>query len=188
VSEALRPVGWGQPVSPELQTTREGLLRFAARYVSDPDDREDLVQDVLLHAARYPHSYEGPHQRGRLAKRLRQQLWVWMTRGKRPGSDPRVQSLDERVYGDETDTLTDTLVDPGPSPERQVVATDDLRAVLDQLDRLDPADVEVLRLHRIEGLTLVEIAAAMGVSRARAGQRVARATRQLCEREAEAAS
>ena len=64
-------------------------------------------------------------------------------------------------------------------PETQVVQSDELRQVLEAVDRLPLRDREILRLRAMEQLSLAEIALVVGCSEAAARKRFDRATKRL---------
>ena len=72
-----------------------------------------------------------------------------------------------------------TPVDPPPQPETMVVRRAEEDELLAALERLPPADGEVLRLRLWEELPFEEVAAVLGCSRHAAEQRYGKALRRL---------
>ncbi|MBT8217189.1 MAG: sigma-70 family RNA polymerase sigma factor [Acidimicrobiia bacterium] len=68
---------------------------------------------------------------------------------------------------------------PDAGPETQVVRRSESQRVLDALEKLRPADREVLRLRAWEDLSAPQIAAVVGISPAAAEKRLARAMTRL---------
>lgn len=68
---------------------------------------------------------------------------------------------------------------PVAGPETQVVRRSESQRILDALDRLRPADREVLRLRAWEDLSAAQIAEVIGVSTHAAEKRLARAMKRL---------
>ena len=66
-----------------------------------------------------------------------------------------------------------------PWPEEQLIMSEAASEVLEALARLKPTDREILQLATWEELSPVEIAAALGISRAAVDQRYSRAKRRL---------
>ncbi len=54
--------------------------------------------------------------------------------------------------------------DPAPDAERALIASERLRRALACIDRMPPRRREVFLLHRIEGITYVQIARRLGIS------------------------
>lgn len=71
------------------------------------------------------------------------------------------------------------LRDPGPGPEQEVERQDELRAVLEQLQRLPEADRAALLMHAELELPYDEIARALGLSLSAVKVRVHRARLKL---------
>ena len=88
-------------------------------------------------------------------------------------SSKRRQRLLRRLAG-----LSDVAAD---SPETFVVRRDEDNEVLAALRQLRPADREILMLSAWEELTAPEIATALGISKAAAGQRLHRAKGRLAK-------
>jgi RNA polymerase sigma-70 factor (ECF subfamily) len=142
---------------------RQALGRFIAARIADPADAEDVLQDVLAHAAAH-------------LPRLRQQdrLHAWLYRIARnaitdhyrrrrpatapPGPGPAVPSPDT----------------PEPDGEDAVLA-----CLQPMLQRLTPADREALLLADAEGLPQAALAQRLGLSVSGAKSRVQRARRRL---------
>lgn len=73
------------------------------------------------------------------------------------------------------------ISDDLPTPERDVVARDELRRMQCALDRLPPRLREVVKLRRIEGLSAREAAGRMNVTVDTVNEQLARAIRQLAD-------
>jgi RNA polymerase sigma-70 factor (ECF subfamily) len=79
------------------------------------------------------------------------------------------------------DAMPDDLTDTAPGPEVQASGRDELRAVLEALQRLPEIDRSALLLRAQEGLTYTEIATALGLTVAAARVKVHRARLRLLE-------
>lgn len=73
------------------------------------------------------------------------------------------------------------ISDDLPTPERDVVARDELRRMQCALNRLPPRLREVVKLRRIEGLSARETAGRMNVTVDTVNEQLARAIRQLAD-------
>lgn len=155
-------VAWG-----ELRTP---LARFIAHRVADPQDAEDVLQEVLLRIHRH---------RDELADADRVTAWVhrvarnavidhYRRRAARPeqpsgGAEDLVERADEPL--DEPD---------GEATRRELAAC--LRPLI---DRLPDGQRETLVLTELEGVTHAEAARRLGISLAGAKSRVQRGREQL---------
>lgn len=126
------------------------LRRYFLKKVSAAE-ADDLVQDVFLAlqargAASEIENVEGYLFRTAanvLARRSRRASWNW----DRPGQLEEVRDLADEV-----------------SPERVLIAREEIEAVIKVLNALPPRTARAFYLHRIEGLTYEAIGADMGIS------------------------
>jgi RNA polymerase sigma factor (sigma-70 family) len=139
------------------------LRRYFQKKVS-ATEAEDLVQNVFLNiqargeGAAPIENVEGYLFRTAanvLARRLGRE--AWNPDVLREGQEPR-----EEI-----------------SPERTLIARQDLERVAAALKRLPPRTSEAFILHRFEGMTYVAIAEAMGISAISVGKLIKRALRKL---------
>lgn len=156
--------------------------RLAARV-----DPSDLVQDALVDAARGLDAYlkERPllfypwlrqfavrrltnlrrdHIAARKRSVTREEPWEW------PLPDRSAVALAER------------LMTSGTSPSGQVMRIEQLALVREALEALDPPYREVLVLRHLEGMSIAEVAAALGITVAAARKRHVRALERIRER------
>lgn len=145
----------------------DALFRVARRFVADPADAEDLVQDTMFKAYQAWDQYEpGTNAKGWLLAILRNTFINEYRREARRRTLLRAQDLG-----------------PAPAdPERAfwdgVVDQEVVRAI----ESLAPQFREILVLCDIEGLRYEEIAAAVGVPVGTVKSRLFRARRELQER------
>lgn len=150
------------------------LFRFLRRLVGDPAAAEDLTQLAFLRM----HEARASFDRGRsfrtwaftIARRL---ALNWLERerhGHRATTDL-----------DDGERALD-LEDRSPSPERRLLARDELRRVERALGELSPDDAAAILLCKHEGLSYAEIGEVVGCSADAAKMRVHRALRRLAER------
>jgi RNA polymerase sigma-70 factor (ECF subfamily) len=152
------------------------LYRRAYRYVGDPHDAEDAVQDALLSAFRHLDQFKGTAK-----------MTTWLTSivtnsaltqlRKRP-RQPHM-SVEERIGDRQDHCIADTLTDHRPNPEGVCIKSD-LRTHLTQLvTELSPALRRVIQLRDLDGLSTSEAARYLGLSNATVKAQVSRARSKL---------
>lgn len=119
---------------------------------------EDLVQDIYLRIRDLePAAIENP---GAYLYRLGANLMLDRLRSQR-----RAERREADWQDGETQRVGGVEVAQEPAPDVAVEARDRLARILSAVEGLPPAVREAFRLHKLEGLSHAETAAAMGVSR-----------------------
>jgi len=136
----------------EILPLEADLMQFLRRSWPNKSDLDDLCQDI------YTRTYEAAQQKIPVPARpfvftIARNLIVDRVRRERIVPIEAVADLDE--LGIALDA---------PSPERNVMARDELRLLQAAVDRLPPRCREVVILGRIEGLTGRQIAARLGIA------------------------
>ena len=152
------------------------LYRTAYRYLGNPADAEDAVQDALLSAYKHIDQFRGQAQistwlvaivnncaRMQLRKRPRQ---IHM-------------SLDEQIGDEEGYTLAERLADGGPTPEDEYRRAELRERIMQFTDELSPALRKAYQLRDLDGLTTSETAKVLGVVDGTVKAQVARARAKL---------
>ena len=140
----------GEPLPPDGWMARYGpaLRRYFAKR-APPGEAEDLVQDVFL-AMQVRGEIRDPDQADRylfrvaanmLTRRSQARTWDW-------ADHAGIEELE----------LFDEL-----SPERSLIAKEDLSRLMAAVSELPPRVEEAFVLHRFEDMTYREIAARMGI-------------------------
>jgi RNA polymerase sigma-70 factor, ECF subfamily len=152
------------------------LYRRAYRYVGDPHDAEDAVQDALLSAYRHLDQFQGTAK-----------MTTWLTTivtnsaltqlRKKPRQP--VVSLDEQLTGERNHCVSDRLADARPSPERECIRSEQHGHLLQFMAALSPALRNVIQLRVLDGLTTSEAAQILGVSSGTVKVQVSRARSKL---------
>ena len=170
-AEQLRWIG----VDPELfevfyREQVEGLQRFVARRVGDPERAADLTAEVFLAAIDSAHRYRSPRGTPR--------AWLYgiacvvvANDGRRRG---RERAREERFRGS---ALLDE--DDVARLDARIDAAAQSRRLYEAMGRLPEAERTVLELVAIDELTVAEAAAASGVRPVTARVRLHRARRKL---------
>ncbi len=152
------------------------LYRMAYRYVGDPHDAEDAVQDALLSAFRHLDQFKGT---------AKMTTWLTsivtnsaLTQLRRRPRQTHI-SVEEKI-GDQRDyCIADTLTDRRPNPEGECIKSN-LRTHLTELVmELSPALRRVIQLRDLDGLTTNEAARLLGLSKATVKAQLSRARSKL---------
>jgi RNA polymerase sigma-70 factor (ECF subfamily) len=152
------------------------LYRRAYRYVGDPHDAEDAVQDALMSAYKHLDQFKG---------NARMTTWLTsivtnsaLTKLRRRPHHPHV-SLDERLTEEPGYCVSDTIVDARPSPESDCIQSELHGHLMKSVCRLSPLLREAVRLHDLAGLSTKEVANILGVPDGTVKARVSRARLKL---------
>jgi len=152
------------------------LYSRAYRYVDDPHDAEDAVQDALLSAYKHLDQFKGA---------ARMTTWLTsivtnsaLTKLRRRPRRPHF-SLDERLADEEGYFLSDRLADSRPSPESECIQSEMHCNLMESMMELSPLLREALQLHYLDGLPTKEVAYILGVPDGTVKARVARARSKL---------
>jgi RNA polymerase sigma-70 factor (ECF subfamily) len=133
----------------------------AYRYVGDPHDAEDVVQDALLSAYKHLDQFKGT---------AKMTTWLTsivtnsaLTQLRRRPRRPHI-SVDEKI-GDAQDLcVSDTLADSRPNPEDDCVRSDLRRHLRQFATELSPSLRKAIQLRDLDGLTMSEGARILGLA------------------------
>ncbi len=155
------------------------LYRRAYRYVGDPQDAEDAVQDALLSAYRHLDQFKGT---------AKMTTWLTtivtnsaLTQLRRRPRHSHV-SLEERIGEDQDFCVSDGLADVGPSPEGECIELERHENLIQYVMELTPALRKAIEMCVLEGLTSREVAQRLGVPHGTVKARVSRARTILKQR------
>jgi RNA polymerase sigma-70 factor, ECF subfamily len=143
-----------------LSRNLPGLRRVAMRWLRNPEDAEDAVQDAMLSAFKHIARFEGrAHMstwvmailvnavRGQLRRRLRH----------------RFLSLDQPAR-DGQQTIADLVADQRPTPEQTLAECELLKLVIKLTGTLPPSQRMAMKLRQVDdGLSTREAAEVLGV-------------------------
>lgn len=155
---------------------RPDLLRFFTLRLRSEAAAEDLVQDIYLRIQSLPPGTEVLNPGGYLF-RLGSNLMLDRLRGERRSAvrDQEWRDSHRTVAGAEE------VAEDAPA-DRVVAARERLRAVVEVLQDLPPLTQQVFRMHKFEGLSHAEVAAALSISRSAVEKHVMLVLRRLSER------
>ena len=152
------------------------LHRTAHRYLGNAADAEDAVQDALLSAYKQLDQFRGQAQ-----------LSTWLVAI--VSNCARMQlrrrprqfhvSLDEQFGDEEVYSLSERLVDGGPSPEDVCQKAELRERLLQVAEELSPKLRRAFQLRELDGLTTGEVARILGVADGTVKSQVARARTKL---------
>jgi RNA polymerase sigma-70 factor (ECF subfamily) len=150
--------------------------RRACRYLGNPADAEDAVQDALLSAYKHLDQFRGQAQ-------ISTWLTAIVTNSARMHLRRRPRhvhiSLDEPIGNEQEYTLSEILPDRGPTPEAECESSE-LRAHLRELlPQLSAPLRKTFQLRELDGLTTSEAARHLGVADGTVKAQLARARAKL---------
>lgn len=152
------------------------LYSRAYRYVGDPHDAEDAVQDALLSAYKHLDQFKGT---------AKMTTWLTtivtnsaLTQLRRRPRHPHV-SLDERSSGEQDYSVSDRLADVRPSPEGECIRSETYGNLMRSVRELSPSLQKAVQLCYLDGLTMREAARVLDVPEATLKARLWRARTQL---------
>jgi RNA polymerase sigma-70 factor, ECF subfamily len=152
--------------------------RLAMRWLRNPEDAEDAVQDAMLSAARHIGQFDG-----------RAQMSTWLTAivinavrmqlRRRPRC--HVMSLDQRPEEGQW-SISEVISDPGPTPERTAEQRELFNLAMELANSLPPSQRAALQLTQWDGLSIGNTAKALGVPEGTVKARLARGRAELRRR------
>jgi RNA polymerase sigma-70 factor, ECF subfamily len=144
-----------------FDTHESRLYRLARRLASNADDARDLVQETFLRAARSP---------GTVPTGVRNEE-AWLVRVLVNISHDNWRKTAVRRHAG-SDRLAPNATDPEPA----LVAR---RAIWQALDHLHPRRRAVVIMHELDGMSPLDIASVLGISRVTVRWHLSRARREL---------
>jgi RNA polymerase sigma-70 factor (ECF subfamily) len=180
----LAAAGQVRAVDELLSRHRPYLHRFVGLRF-DPSlrrraDPSDVVQEAQIEAARRLAEYlRRPDMPFRLWLRQIAHDRLVMLRRRHQGAARRSLQRDVTLPEQSSLALAQQLLAPGPTPSEQLGQRELARRVREALDRLPPADRDMLLMRNFEGLSNQEVAQVLQINPAAASQRYGRALLRL---------
>jgi RNA polymerase sigma-70 factor (ECF subfamily) len=152
------------------------LYKTAYRYLNNPADAEDAVQDALLSAYKHRDQFRGEAQMSTWLVAIVSNCARMELRRK-----PRQmhESLDEPVGDEDRFTESEHVADCRPTPEEEYRNTELRDRILQFAEELSPTLRRAFQLRDLEGLTTGEAAQILGVVEGTAKAQIARARAKL---------
>jgi len=152
------------------------FYKRAYRYVGDPHDAEDVVQDALLSACKHLDQFKGT---------AKMTTWLTtivtnsaLTQLRRRPRQPHV-SLDEPVAEDQDYSMAERVADARPGPEGECIQSELHGHLMRSVMELSPALRRAIQLCDLEGMKTMEAANLLGVSQGTVKAQVSRARTKL---------
>ncbi len=148
----------------------EMVFRVAYRVLQDEQDAEDAMQETFLTVYRRIAQFRGEAKFSSWLYRIATNAALDLLRARK-----RKEGRLEPLEGDE-EAAADNLVDEiAPLPEEALTAQETIARVRDILAAMSPKLSEAFVLHEMDGLSIKETAAVLGISASAAKVRVHRA-------------
>jgi len=155
---------------------RADLVRFFTLRLRSPAAAEDLVQDIYVRVAGLEDAADIQNPVGYLY-RLGSNLMLDRLRGER-----RAAFRDGAWLETRRDVMGAQDVSPEPSAETVVADRQRLERLVQALGELTPRTQRVFRMHKFDGMSHPQVAAALGISRSAVEKHVMTALRHLAAR------
>jgi len=152
------------------------FYRQAHRYVGNPADAEDVVQDALMSAFRHLDQFRGQAQMSTWLNAIVMNCARMQLR-RRPRQTLR--SLDEKLGDEEQYSVSERLADCGPNPEDECRRSELHGHILRFVTQLSPPLRKAFQLRELNGLTTSEAAQLLGVTDGTVKAQLARARAKL---------
>lgn len=152
------------------------LYKTAYRYLNNPADAEDAVQDALLSAYKHRDQFRGEAQMSTWLVAIVSNCARMQLRRK-----PRQMhvSLDEPVGDEDRFTVSEHVADCRPTPEEEYRNTELRDRIRQFAEELSPTLRRAFQLRDLEGLTTGEAAEILGVVEGTVKAQIARARAKL---------
>jgi RNA polymerase sigma factor (sigma-70 family) len=137
------------------------FYKRAYRYVGDPYDAEDAVQDALLSAYNHLDQFKGTAKMTTWLTTIVTNSALTLLR-RRP-RHPHI-SVDERIGQEQDYCVSDTLADSRPNPEVECIRSERHEHILEFLTELSPSMRRAIQMRDLDGLTTREVAKTLGLS------------------------
>lgn len=155
------------------------FYRRAYRYVGNPHDAEDAVQDALLSAYKHLDQFK---------EEAKMTTWLTsivtnsaLTQLRKRRRQPHV-FLDEKLGEEQDHPVADRLADSRPSPEGECIRLELHEHLMQFVGELSPSLRMAIQLRDLEGLTTSEAAVILGVPEGTLKARVSRGRTKLKRR------
>jgi RNA polymerase sigma-70 factor (ECF subfamily) len=157
--------GQEEPFATLIERYQAKLLRYARKFLLDPDDAEDIVQDIFIKAYQNIQSFD-------VTRRF--SPWIYRIAHNEFVNEIKKRYARRTVFVFDMDTLFPHLT--APDTADSAAMDRDLRETLEKhLDSIDPKYREPLVLYYLEGMNYKEISEIMQIPVSTVGVRLARA-------------
>lgn len=137
------------------------VYRLAMSFTRNPEDAEEVLQDVFLTVYRKIGSFDGRSAFGTWLYRIAVNAALMKLRGRGPIQESLEEYLPQFTEDGQHARM---VVDWTPGPEEQLLRQERTQVVREAIEALPPDYKAVLVLRDLEGLSNEEAAEAMGIS------------------------
>jgi RNA polymerase sigma-70 factor, ECF subfamily len=150
--------------------------RRACRFLGNPADAEDAVQDAMLAAYKNLGQFRGQAQISTWLTTIVTNAALMKLRRRPRNADV---SLDEPIGDDGEYAISDLLADRRPNPERECQSSELTAHIKELMTQLTPPLRKAFQLRELDGLTTSEAAQVLGVAEGTVKAQLARARAKL---------
>lgn len=158
---------------------RERVFAIALATLRNRADAEEIAQDTFIRAHRGLAKFRGDSSLAtwlhHVALNLARNRYWYFHRRRRHAT----LSLECPLGEDSAGTFADLVASPAPEPNREAIVAEFTELVTASMDRLPPAQREILSLRNVLNKSYDEIAGALGIEVGTVKSRIARARGQL---------
>ena len=175
-AEAVARVRSGETDAFRLLVERHtnAVYRLACRMTGNAYDAEDVVQETFLRAFRRLDDFEARSQFGSWLHRIAANCSYDLLRAR-----AREKARRHAVEGDDAEPIENSLPSPAPGPERLAAGGELRRRVQAAMERMSALERAAFTLRHLEGRTIAEIQALLGLDTSAAKQSIFRAVRKV---------
>jgi RNA polymerase sigma-70 factor (ECF subfamily) len=176
-AEAVARVRSGETDAFRLLVERHtnAVYRLACRMTGNAHDAEDVVQETFLRAFRRLDDFEARSQFGSWLHRIAANCSYDLLRARAREQARRHAA----APGDDAEPIENSLPSPAPGPERLAAGGELRRRVQAAMERMSALERAAFTLRHLEGRTIAEIQATLGLDTSAAKQSIFRAVRKV---------
>lgn len=152
------------------------IYRLALRMLSNPQEAEDVLQETFLKALRALPNFEGRSNLSTWLYRIAVNESLMLIRKRKP--EVSLSAPDENSDEDDSGEEME-IVDWGHLPESELLTSESRQNIDQAIEKLPQTLKVVFLLRDVEGLSIEETAAALGISEAAVKTRLLRARLRL---------
>jgi RNA polymerase sigma-70 factor (ECF subfamily) len=157
-----------------VERHNSAVYRLACRMTGNAHDAEDVVQETFLRAFKRLDDFEARSQFGSWLHRIAANCSYDLLRAR-----ARERMRRHETEGDEAEPIEHSLPSPAPGPDRLAAGGELRRRVQSAMQKMSALERAAFTLRHLEGRTIAEIQATLGLDTSAAKQSVFRAVRKV---------